>query len=229
MTLIYRFYEWLHDRLSRSDEQGEYSAGKWQDAARRQALEFLAGAKGKVLEIGCGEGLFLAQLARVAPAAALYGIDNDEARLACACDRLAAAGAAARSQVTFAEAPAVPFADGYFDATVCVNVTLALPSFDAVKATLGEMSRVTRKGGLVIIEFRNADNPLLVLKYRLAPYYDGTVKGHPFTMLSPSRVDAALADLGLSVRRRAYLPRFFDRSARRRKMAPIIVIEAEKI
>lgn len=228
MNIIYRLYEWLHDRSARADEKGEYSAGAWQDLARLQALAFLEGMTGKVLEIGCGEGLFLAQLALRAPAAELYGIDNDRSRVALAEKRLAAVSAAARSRLTCAEAPVVPYPDGFFDAAVLVNVTLALPSFDAVRTTLAEMARVTKKGGTVIVEYRNADNPLLVLKYRLAPYYDRSVQSHPFTMLAPARVEAALAGLSLSVRRRAYLPRFFSRSAWRRRVAPIIVLEAIK-
>jgi len=228
MSMVHRAYEWFHDRCSRSDEKGEYSAGAWQDLARRQAVTFLAGATGRVLEIGCGEGLFLAQLAAAAPAASLYGIDNDEGRLVRARERLAIAGAAARSQALFAAAPTVPFPDGFFDATACVNVTLALPSVSAVAATLAEMARVTAPGGKVIVEYRNADNLLLVLKYRLAPHYDETVKGHPFTMLTAAQIAGMCADLGLAVTRRAYLPASFARVGWLRRIAPIIVVEAAK-
>lgn len=229
MSMISRAYEWMHNRLSRPDEQGEYSAGRWQDAARRQALTFLNGIEGKVLEIGCGEGLFLSQLARTASAAMLYGIDNDRSRIVRARERLAASGDGARSRLTFAEAPAAPFPAGYFDAVVCVNVTLALPSVGSVALTIAEMSRLSRAGGRIILEYRNAENPLLVLKYRLAPYYDETVRGHPFTMLKSERVDSLLRENGLRVMRRAFLPPSFDHWAWVRRFAPIVVVEAEKV
>ncbi|MBP7055764.1 MAG: methyltransferase domain-containing protein [Candidatus Omnitrophica bacterium] len=228
MSLLHKIYKKLHYNVALPDEKGEYSSGVWQDAARKQTLECLAGREGRILEIGCGEGLLLAQLQKVAPNAELYGIDNSEQRIELAKSRLEPSAPGISSRLTLADATNLPFPDDYFNATICINVTLALPSFDIVKAVITEMARITKKGGYIIFEYRNKDNFLLSIKYRLAPYYDLTVKGHPFTMLKPAEVDKFLGDIRLKLRRKIYLTHFFNRNAWLRNIAPIIVIEAEK-
>lgn len=226
--MLKRLYCFFHKMMSKPGERGEYSAGTWQDLVRRQALEFCAGATGRILEIGCGEGLLLAQLAKQNPAAELYGVDNDAGRLRRAEERGAAAGLKP-ARLSLQAAPGLTFQDGQFDAVICVNVFFNMPSLAPVAETLAQMKRVCRKGGKIIFDYRNADNALLVWKYRLARYYDETVKDLPLTVFKPAAIDRMQSGLGLRVTRKAYIPAGFSRNAWFRKIAPIIVVEAEKL
>jgi SAM-dependent methyltransferase len=54
----------------------------------------------------------------------------------------------------------LPFADGSFDAALCVGVLQYLPSLDFA---LAELARVTAPGGSVIVTFPNARSPLNML------------------------------------------------------------------
>lgn len=228
MAMIYRFYEWVHDRFSRSGEKGEYSAGAWQDMVRRQALNFCEGVKGRVLEVGCGEGLFLAQLAKISPSLELYGVDNDLARIKRSEKRFADGGLG-MPHLAFEEAPELSFKDGYFDAVVCINTFFNMPSVKIVKETLEQMCRVSKDGGMIIFDYRNARNKLLVMKYRLARYYDRTVKGLPLQTFDPDLIDGMLAGTGFRIKRTAYVPSIFSKNSFLRSIAPIVVIEAEKL
>ena len=83
-----KIYYLFHRLLSKPDERGEYSGGYWQDMVRGKTLLLCRGLKGKVLEVGCGEGLFLVQLVRQNPDLGIWGIDNSDERLSQAKARL---------------------------------------------------------------------------------------------------------------------------------------------
>lgn len=227
MSLIHDLYRWFHDRSSRSDERGEYSAGAWQEMVRDKALEFCAPANGRLLEIGCGEGLFLAQAQKKFPDIRLYGIDNNIARLKAAEKRFADAGLP-QPNLLLETLPNIPFQDGYFDMIVCINVFFNMPSLDAVRDTFTRIRRVCKDGGAVIFDYRNAANKLLAMKYRLARYYDDTVKDLPLNLFGARDIEKMLSDNGFRKAREAYLPAYFAGTGWMRKIAPIVVIEAKK-
>ena len=64
--MIPKVYYWLHKKFSKPDERGEYSAGVWQDAVREKVFELCTFSSGKLLEVGCGEGLFLLKFSQTA-------------------------------------------------------------------------------------------------------------------------------------------------------------------
>lgn len=227
MSIVANVYKWLHDRSARAGEAGEYSAGAWQDGVRREALRMCAGLDGKILEIGCGEGLFLAQLAEQNPAAALYGVDNDAGRLERARERAATLGVRP-FELSLPAAPTLSFPDEFFDAVVCVNVFFNMPSIEVVKETLATTARICKSGGRVVFDYRNAANPLLVLKYRLARYYDETVRDLPLRTFRAEVIDEALASCGLRPRRRSCIPPGWMERPWLRALAPITIVEAER-
>lgn len=215
-------YYRLHRLISRPKERGEYSAGLWQDAARKEALNFCRNIKGRILEVGCGEGLFLNQLVGQNPGLEIWGIDNSSERISQAEQRLDRIGAH-NFHLSVEDATRLPFAEEFFDAVVCINVFYNMPSKEVVKDTFSQMKRVCKKQGIIIFDFRNAANFLLRLKYKIAPFYDETVSNLPLKTYYPGEMEALLSEFGLGIIQRSYL------GASGKRFAPIIIIEAQKI
>ena len=100
----------------------------------------------RVLEIGIGDGANL----RFLPADwEPFGVDISTVQLRSALDKRP--GLAGR--LALAEAEALPFRDGAFDACYTVG---GFTYFNDHEAALGEMRRVTRRGGSVVVADENA-------------------------------------------------------------------------
>ena len=100
-------------------------------------------ASGKVLEVAVGTGLNLGLYPKDAD---LTGIDLSEEMLAIARDR--AAELDRPVQLRQGDAHALPFDDATFDTVVCTFGLCAIPDIDTA---LGEMTRVLRPGGKLIL------------------------------------------------------------------------------
>ena len=214
MTKIYR---WFLRITSAPGEKGEYSGGYLQDRIRKEALVLCRHVKGRLLEIGCGEGLFLAQIAGQNRELEVWGIDNDDARLKAAALRLP------NANLSRCDAADLFFKDGYFDAVICVNVLFNLRSIDEVSRTLKEMRRVCKKDGSIIFDFRNSLNPLLFIKYRLARYYDDTLKGLPLKTYHPKKIESILKEIGMTIVNKKFV------GFNSRLFAAAVVVEAKNI
>jgi ubiquinone/menaquinone biosynthesis C-methylase UbiE len=104
------------------------------------ATRYAAG--GDVLEVGCGTGLILERLARIARSA--QGIDLSPGMLAKAQQR----GLTVRQGSVLS----LPWPDASFDVTCAFKV---LAHVQAIERALAEMARVTRSDGIVVAEFYN--------------------------------------------------------------------------
>ena len=115
----------------------------------RRTLESLALAFGqRVLEVGCGTGVFLPLLAAaVGTEGNVVGVDHSPDFVAQARERVAALGIAETVEVREGSAYQLPFPDGSFDAVHCERVLMHL---DDSTAALREMHRVLRPGGRVV-------------------------------------------------------------------------------
>ena len=107
-------------------------------AAVFDALGDVAGRR--VLDLGCGKGRFSRHLRRAG--ANVVGLDPSPAMLA---------GAVGLSRIQ-ASAARLPLADGGFDAVIAVEVFEHLADIDAA---LGEIHRVLRPGGLIVVVDKN--------------------------------------------------------------------------
>jgi ubiquinone/menaquinone biosynthesis C-methylase UbiE len=115
---------------------------------RRRSL--LAGAHGRVLEIGAGTGL---NLPHYSDAVFELVLVEPEPGMRAKLSRRAAGSA----RVVGASAEALPFPDASFD---CVVSTMVLCTVDDVAATLSEVRRVLRPGGrLLFVEHVRSDAP----------------------------------------------------------------------
>jgi len=111
----------------------------------------------RVLDLAAGTGdLSLGFSRRVGPTGLVVHTDINEAMLREGRDRLLNEGAVLPSMVCDAER--LPFADGSFD---IVSVAFGLRNMTHKDRALGEMSRVLRPGGkLLVLEFSKVAQPL---------------------------------------------------------------------
>lgn len=218
--MLKKIYLWLHKKTSLSRERGEYSAGYWQHQVRKLALDLTKKSSGRVLEIGCGEGLFLEQMMIQNPALEVYGLDLRSDLLEKAKSRLADLG---KVDLRLADALNLPYSDNFFDTVVCVNVFFNLAGQAQFKQIFSQAARVCKKGGKIIFDIRNKRNLLLRLKYALAKYYDATVKNLPLTTYDPAEVKKMAIDAGFKLNAKSKINLFFGR------FFPVIIIfEAQK-
>ncbi|HEY3176838.1 MAG TPA: methyltransferase domain-containing protein [Candidatus Polarisedimenticolia bacterium] len=101
-------------------------------------------SSGRMLDLGCGPGGYLAEAAARGPVAA-FGLDRDPEALSIAAASLREEGLVA--PLVRAEAERLPFAAGVFDSVLCVVV---LP-YVREERVLREAARVLRPGGRLIV------------------------------------------------------------------------------
>ena len=219
--MLTKLYYFLHRLVSRPEERNDPSKGYWQNKARQEALNLSARTTGRLLEIGCGEGLFLMQLAKQNPRLELWGIDHSEEMLNRAKEKFLKDNLG-NIHVGNQKAENITLQDGFFDTVACINVFINMGSLENVKSILAQMKRLCKPSGKIIFDFRNALNPLLVLKYKLAKYYDETVKNYPLSTFYPKQIEKILKDLNFTITEKRFI------GFRIKKFAPIITVEAQK-
>ena len=126
-------------------------------AARNAYLTLLGIRPGeRILEVGCGSGVVLRDLARrVAPNGLALGLDPSPAFLAIARELAVEAGLGQSIELREGDALALPFDDGEFDAALAVTALAHIP--DGRRA-IPELVRVVRPGGRVGIFERDPDS-----------------------------------------------------------------------
>lgn len=133
---------------------------------------------GRVLEVGCGTGLILERLARIADEA--WGMDLSPGMLQKAHER--------GLNVVLGSVTDIPFADESFDLVCSFKVLAHVPD---IGHALAEIARVTRPSGHMVLEFYNPWS-LRFLAKRLAgpqPISDGRTEADVFTRWdSPSTI-----------------------------------------
>lgn len=138
------------------------------DLARRTADSL--GPRGRVLEIACGTGIATAHLRRVLPdEASIVATDLNAAMLDEARERR---GGLQRVVYEEADAQALRFADGSFDAVACQFGLMFFP--DKARA-LSEMARVLRPGGRLVLNVwdRFEANPVVrIASETIATFFD---------------------------------------------------------
>jgi demethylmenaquinone methyltransferase/2-methoxy-6-polyprenyl-1,4-benzoquinol methylase len=131
-----------------------------------------------VLDVACGTAAVSIELARRVPARSVTGIDQSADMLGAGQARIAAAGLGGRIELREGRAESLPFADGEFDA---LTFTYLLRYVDDPRATMAELARVVRPGGVIaMLEFavpRGVWRPLWELYVRIGLPAAGAVAG----------------------------------------------------
>lgn len=178
-------------------------AGRFEEALKRCTADGMtpytwvirpvAGRARRVLDLACGSGAAAARLqadeiAAGKPRSAVIGVDRSQEELAVARRRHGLS-------VVLAEASALPFRDGTFDAVICSMGLMVAQPLDAV---LAECARVLRPNGLLsatvasAIPLRASDLVLLgplTARLRSAPRFPA---GGELTGLGEAMADAGL-------------------------------------
>jgi demethylmenaquinone methyltransferase/2-methoxy-6-polyprenyl-1,4-benzoquinol methylase len=117
---------------------------------RRRAADLAALTPGaRALDVATGTGDLAFELARrVGAGGSVIGADFSDAMLALAREKAAAANVAASVEFEQANALALPYRDGEFDA---VTVGFGARNFSDLQRGLAEMTRVVRPGGRVVV------------------------------------------------------------------------------
>jgi len=222
-ALVNKFYCWIHGKTCAPQEKGEPSAGVWHSRVRAEVIDLCRWQNGKLLEVGCGEGLFMANLTAVNPQLKICGIDNNIDKLQKAKKKFEN-NELKKAEFLYADALNLPVKNNCFDCVVCINTFFNIGSIGTVSRILQQIVRVCKNKGRIIFDFRNSLNPFLRIKYKLAPYYDQTVKecNLPLNTYSPEDIDDILKKLNLTILKKSYIgfPLKF--------LAPVIVVEAKK-
>lgn len=104
----------------------------------------------RVLDLGCGPGTLLAEMASLTPGAAFVGCDLSKPMLACASDYVRQRRL---TNVEFetADMTRLDYPDAAFDAVTCSMTLHHLPSTEDLRRCLGEVARVIKPGGGVYL------------------------------------------------------------------------------
>ena len=128
---------------------------------RRVALRMLRerGIPGRVLDVATGTADLALALAADLPEAEVIGVDLSEGMLGVGRQKVERNGLRDRVRLEQADAENLPFEDGSFDA---VTVAFGVRNFENLDKGLGELQRVLRPGGhLMVLEFSRPTSPLV--------------------------------------------------------------------
>lgn len=124
---------------------GTYGDGRYYEARRRAVVDAIASEisdAGAVLDLGCGNGNYLAEFGKIRGARRLTGADLTFDMLLEARERAPSMNAFTRADVT-----ALPFDDDSFNVVFCSHVLPFVPELDAA---VGEITRCLRASGMLI-------------------------------------------------------------------------------
>jgi demethylmenaquinone methyltransferase/2-methoxy-6-polyprenyl-1,4-benzoquinol methylase len=148
---------------------------------RRRAVRALAlGPKARVLDVATGTADLAILAAQAEPTATVVGIDPSERMLDIGREKVARHGLSSRIDLCSGDAEALPFDDGSFDA---VSIAFGIRNVPDRDRALGEMARVTRPDGRVVVLELSEPPPGLmgpIARFHmrtLVPYVGGLISG----------------------------------------------------
>ncbi len=189
----------MQDDTIRFDDGAAYEdfMGLWSRLAGDAFLDWLSPAPGlRWVDVGCGNGAFTQLLVERCAVRDVQGVDPSDEQLAFARTRLAGAPATFRQ----ADAMALPYPDGSFDAAVMALVIFFVPE---PARGVAEMARVVRAGGGVCAyawDILGGGFPYFALQEEMrrlghTPLWPPSVEAARIDALRRSWTDAGLVDV----------------------------------
>jgi 2-polyprenyl-3-methyl-5-hydroxy-6-metoxy-1,4-benzoquinol methylase len=149
MSLRSEYDNW-HQRIWDANPEHEDASSPWYQLVR----EYIGDVAGLcVLEVACGRGGFVRQMARAG--AHVTGCDFSSAALKAASTKLFSRDEPPLAMLVQGDAQKLPFADNSFDVVVSCETIEHLPR---VQTAIFEMHRVTRPGGRLFLTTPNYFN-----------------------------------------------------------------------
>jgi ubiquinone/menaquinone biosynthesis C-methylase UbiE len=149
MTLRTEYDAW-HERVFEANREHEDASSPWYQLVREK-IGSVAGLR--VLEVACGRGGFVRELAR--NGARVTGCDFSFSALRVARAKLDDVRGGVAATLVHGDAQCLPFADASFDLIVSCETIEHLPD---VQAAIREMHRVARPGGKLFLTTPNYAN-----------------------------------------------------------------------
>jgi ubiquinone/menaquinone biosynthesis C-methylase UbiE len=148
---------------------------------KRLVLEMLDGARGRLLDLGCGPAVM--EEAFAARGFTVRGVDASQSMIEHGKARLAERGLGERCSLAVGDVTRLGGADGFYDAVVAMGLLEYLPDY---RPALQEMHRVMRPGGILVLTVPN----------RFAPYHAARRTYHRLrSVLGRPRHEALAANL----------------------------------
>ena len=116
----------------------------WQPVIPTLQNHFGLTSKSSVLDVGCGKGFMLHDMAQLIPGITVKGVDVSEYAVANAIEDM-------KPHVQVADAVKLPFSDRLFDVVISINTVHNLER-DACARALKEIMRVSRGGAYVTVD-----------------------------------------------------------------------------
>jgi len=161
-----------------------------------QLIKYTQGKK-TIVDIGCGEGILLEKLMQKYPAKEIIGIDAEKENIEI-CKKYGL-------NVIFGSAYNLPLKDNSID---CIILAEVIEHLDQPSKAIGEIHRVLKKNGMLIMLFPNdlmfLVARLLTLKVKEAFYDTGHVK-----QWSPQKARKFLSEHNFSISLQQSIPFFF--------------------
>ncbi|MFH1415988.1 MAG: class I SAM-dependent methyltransferase [Elusimicrobiota bacterium] len=154
----------------------DFSRGRISSMVRKKAFTQLikyCKPKNRILDVGCGEGLFLRRAAKELNSAQFTGIDSWEKILEHARQQLIIEGIS-NVKLEAGQAGSLPYGDETFEHVLFLNGIFNQKEDKSVSGIVQEMLRVCATGGLVYFDIRNRKNVLFSFLYWIALKLDST-------------------------------------------------------
>lgn len=149
---------WDGDR--RTGYGGMRYDGRWIPVAERIAAHYALKAGDRVLDVGCGMGFLLHDLAQVVPGLEVSGLDISRYAIERGMPEI-------RDRIVEGKASALPFEDASFDLVLSINTLHNLPCHE-LDAALREMMRVGKRHRYLCVEsWRNESEKANLLYWQL--------------------------------------------------------------
>ena len=169
----------------------------------RSALDRLyRNVPGHRLDVGCGGGDLLGDMATHGVHGRLIGVDRDRATLLEGKAHWGWNGhGGGQPSLVQADARALPFRTEAFDLVTCANMLLMLPTEMVMRDVLAELTRVCRRGGTVAFDIRNRRHPVIWASYPWVKHFDATCAVTRLRAYTPEDVRRVVEGLPATVTR----------------------------